>query len=205
MSKGWLPSPVFPPFLSWCFCWPRTSAWIQTWALISCRVQGSEMPDKNGKELKGSSHVTKFQLFIYLNLNLFSVLTSSWCLGCVFDSCHWQSQVVGLTVKSKQRYRTYPFPPPPVLKQQKWSRCVVGVTCNEYIAHIHTVTFSGPRSNASLLVVPVTFFLYWVILLTTGPRNISLEVGVVGWFSFFTKKKNFYSYDEVHLLTCRSR
>lgn len=95
MKWGWPPSPVFPPLpspdalLSWClwasFCWSWTSAWLQTRALISRRVQGSGMPDRSEKEWEGSSHVTKI-VFVFK-----SELVFSSNLFLVAWTCFWLS------------------------------------------------------------------------------------------------------------------
>lgn len=69
------------------------------------------------------------------------------------------------------------------------------VTCYEQRAHIHIVTFNGTESNASLLVVPVLLFLFWALLLITGPCQYFFRSWGGCDLSLFTKY-SFYSYDE---------
>lgn len=89
-------------------------------------------------------------------------------------------------------------------QERHFAGCTVTVTYYERMAHIHTVTFSGPESNISLLVVHVLFFMYRVLILFARPCNISLEVGVVGWL-WGLSTKDFWQLWWRSASACRSR
>lgn len=139
----------------------RTVGWIQAQSVAECKDQKCPTEGRRGKDA-----VTEiFCIFKFEPVFSYNLFLVAW--GCFWPTPFTIRECRTYCQDCRTYWTDYPLPPTSV-SSRKWSDCKVTVTCYKERAYIHTVTFSGTESNASLLVAPVLSFLFWPPLLITG-------------------------------------